>query len=639
MKKNLLIFTLTLLYIVVFQNNIYAQENFSTKGTDFWFGFMKNIQETQTTELSVYISSETDATGTVSIPLNGWSEDFTVSANSYTQVFIPSELGTCSGSGNIENKGIHVTSTEPISVFALNYESGSFDASLIYPTKQLGNKYYILSYPTQEFFEIPAEFLIVGIKDNTKIKIIPFKNTADGHYAHVPYYVTLDQGQTYQVQADLYELDFDDTPDLTGSYITTTGNNGNCEGFAVFAGAVCAIVPVGWWCAGCDHLYEQVPPTASWGKNFVTVPLKTRKGDLFRILAAQDSTTVTINNGTPETVNLDARKFYEIEKMLEPSYITSNKPILVAQYSHGSSCDNIDGDPFMVYISPLEQSFKSATFNTLNSTFILKHYLNIIAKTTDVPNITLNGISVSDSFKILSTNNEYSYAQLNINENNYTLVSNAGTVAYIYGYGNFVSYGCSAGTNLMNLNNNGNFDIVYQNDTTNYKNFSTLVDMGKKINFIAEFNENIAYYKWEFGDGTSVEGQLGSHIYNYSGTYTVNMIYQLVGACNPDTISAVINVGGLYSNTPNTIYTGVKITNIYPTPANDYVKIMLGNVLTSSNLELKLYSITGAIILEKTISQAQNNAIVLPIHNYSTGIYILKITNGTNSAFAKIVKK
>ena len=129
----------------------------------------------------------------------------------------------------------------------------------------------------------------------------------------------------------------------------TATDSGNCNNFAVFAGNKCANVPLS--CTYCDHLYEQMIPIKAWGKQYITVPLMTRVGDTYRIIASEDGTTVNINGGA--AINLNAGQFYETT-LTPASFIEGNNPISVAQYSEGTSCDGVTSDPFMIMLSPVE---------------------------------------------------------------------------------------------------------------------------------------------------------------------------------------------------------------------------------------------------------------------------------------------
>ncbi|MBK6891516.1 MAG: IgGFc-binding protein [Sphingobacteriales bacterium] len=92
-----------------------------------------------------------------------------------------------------------------------------------------------------------------------------------------------------------------------------------------------------------------MPPTTTWGTRFVTVPYKTRKDDLIRIMASEDGTTVTFDGGSP--LNLDAGDFYETS-WGAATYVEATKPIMIGQYSKGQGCDNVSADPFLLSLAP-----------------------------------------------------------------------------------------------------------------------------------------------------------------------------------------------------------------------------------------------------------------------------------------------
>src|SRR3989304_3997314 len=87
-----------------------SAQTFSTKGQDFRLGFMQNYSGPT---LSVYISSDVNTSGMVEIPLAGWSQAFSVTANTTTQVQVPTNLAEATATEVIENKGIHVTANDP----------------------------------------------------------------------------------------------------------------------------------------------------------------------------------------------------------------------------------------------------------------------------------------------------------------------------------------------------------------------------------------------------------------------------------------------------------------------------------------------------------------------------------------------
>ena len=98
------------------------------------------------------------------------------------------------------------------------------------------------------------------------------------------------------------------------------------------------------------------------GNLFLTEPLKTRiGGDDFQIVADQNETHVKLNGTLVATLN--AGEHYS-QVVVGASEFSSDKPILLAQYSNGSSFDNTTGDPFMITIPPYQQFETGYTITT-----------------------------------------------------------------------------------------------------------------------------------------------------------------------------------------------------------------------------------------------------------------------------------
>ena len=120
----------------------------------------------------------------------------------------------------------------------------------------------------------------------------------------------------------------------------------------------------------CAHFTEPVPPTVTWGTKFLSASLAGRSsGDLYRILAAKASTTVTVRCNTFDsfvTYNLDQPGSWQEFTTPAMSYcsITSDKPLLVMQFALGNESDDV-GDPFMMMITPVEQYGKNYVLSAL----------------------------------------------------------------------------------------------------------------------------------------------------------------------------------------------------------------------------------------------------------------------------------
>jgi len=518
-------------------NHTEGQNYFTTKGTDFWLGFMFNylVDDTaHTDKMSVYITTDNlAASGTISIPLAGWSQNFTVMPNSTTQIIIPTSIVMCTESETIENKGVHVTSDIPVSVYQLNYVKQTADAAIIIPTPSLGTRYIATTYSASDGDWELSELLVVAAYDGTVIKITPKGATmgpgsTPGHPANVPFTVTLNQGEVYELQGNYMA-----PHDLSGTLIELdTTVSSNCNKFAVFSGNRCSFVPLGVY--ACDHLCEEMMPIKTWGTKYITIPLKTRATDLFRIIASQNGTMVTWDGSLP--IGLNAGDYYEYSSGTA-TYIESNKPISVAQFSKGMNADGVsDADPFMIMLQPLDQSLGRIVFNSFSSTIITHYYLNVVTRTAYTGLLTLDGSVVPPaSFTPVAYNPAYSYARLDISQGNHSLQSDSGYTANVYGYGFYESYGYIAGATFIDTEIG--FYVITPTDTFEYNNFTDTICKGTTLAFLAFSNPLITDHYWNFGDGSPViHGQTVSHNYNVAGDYTITYYYQKNSICGLDSI-------------------------------------------------------------------------------------------------------
>ncbi len=515
-----------------------GQTYFSTKGTDFWFGFMENylVETPKTDRMKVYITADNlPATGKISVPLAGWSQNFTVKPNSTTEIIIPTLTVMCFDSEVIEKKGIHVSTDVSVSVYQLNYVEKTSDAAIIIPTPSLGTKYRVVTYSAKDGEFESSELLVVAAYDNTVIKITPTCATVGpggipGHPANIPYKITLNKGEVYQVKGNWTAPN-----DLTGTLIEldTTASD-NCKKFAVFSGNKCARVPLLLCC--CNTLCEQMMPIKTWGTKYITVPLKTRTTDIFRITASQNGTMVTWDGSLP--IGLNAGEYYEYSSGT-PTYVESNKPIAVAQFSESSKADGNDySDPFMIMLQPLDQSLGKIVFNTFTSTIIKNYYLNVVTRTKYTGLLILDGKVVPPaSFTVVPFNTDYSYARLDLlTQGNHTLQSDSGYTANIYGYGAYESFGYIAGTTFIDPEIG--FNVITPTSTIKYYNFTDTICRGTKLTFAAFSNPLITDFYWKFGDGTdTVHGQKVSHTYTIAGNYTLTYYYQRNSLCGLDSIT------------------------------------------------------------------------------------------------------
>ncbi len=419
----------------------------STEGTDFWFGFLEGRWERKNHFIEITVTAREATTFTIGIGPNEtpYGGTYPVAANNSIQIKIaPSEIAEPRGSEIIEGKGIHLVSEKPVNVYALNYDKRSSDIAVIYPVQSLGKEYYAVCYTPNVNGTTGrnSEFLVVATEDTTTVEITPSKVTDKQHQKDTTFTVVLNKGQVYQVQSENIK-DASGEGDLTGSYVVAD------KPVAFYSGSHGTTIPAVEGTSAWDHLYEQIPPVHSWGREYYTVPLRTRLRDRYRIMAAEDNTTIQVTD-FPDII-LNKGEFIEREfNSNQPKRIFADKPILVAQYSMSQSSGGGNGDPFMIILSSVTQSKNDVTFVAYQSTVIDNYFVNIIVARDEIDNIQYDGMGISGEFKSFSEG-DYSYVQKEVSPGTHRIENvneDRGFLAYVYGFGNIESYGYGVGFNL-----------------------------------------------------------------------------------------------------------------------------------------------------------------------------------------------
>ena len=389
--------------------------NADSLGTEFWVAFEPNFPADGVVKSLFFSSSSTaDVTVTVDIPGMAWTQNCTVKPGEMATIDVPKGAFASSSDG-ISNVGIHVTSDQEIALYGMNRAPSSSDGFTGIPVDMLGTSYMVLAYTPN--VSLGSELAVVATQDRTSVVINPSVN-AGTHVAGTPYVVTLNRGEVYQLQSGAAGPG----GDLTGSWITAD------QPVAVFGGNPITHVPYTF--PSQDHLVEQLVPTTTWGNHFITVPLAARvKGDVFRVLAAEDGTEVLVNHALVAT--LSAGKYYEwLGKTAQE--ISTSKPVIVAQYATCISFDNTEGDPFMAIIQPAEWSLTHYTMSAPANQFH-SHYINFwtAAGTT----VLLDGVTIPDSDFIAVGDSGYVGLSKKVDAGTHVVSASAPVGMMVYGLG------------------------------------------------------------------------------------------------------------------------------------------------------------------------------------------------------------
>ncbi|AEW01414.1 hypothetical protein A4D02_05335 [Niastella koreensis] len=477
-------------------SSVLTAQDFSNKGKDFWIGYGNHVRMftgTPAEKMQLYITSDVATSGQVTIASIGFSQSFTVQPNQITTIDIPRAAALMDD--GLYNHGIHVTADKPVVVYSFIYVSAVSGATVCLPTATLGRDYYSVNY-TQRSNDPSSYsyfFVIAADTGTTTVEITPSATTKGGKAANVPFLVTLQQGQIYNV---LGTISGNSGVDLTGSRVRSLNNGSGCKRIAVFCGS--GKITIGCPGAGtADNLYQEMYPTATWGKKYITVPELTNPTNIFRIVKSDPTANVTLN-GSPIAATSFVNNFYYEFTSNTTNVIESDKPILVSEYFTTQGCDGntSNGDPEMIYLNPVEQTIAAVTLNSMQppGININTHFLNVVLKNdpSAISSFKIDGASFN-SFTPVPQDNGYVFAQIRTTAGTHNITCDTGFNIIAYGLGNVESYGFSGGMNLKDL---------YQ--FISIKNEYSIVDYpatctDAPFNFSMTFPYMPTKVQWQFG--------------------------------------------------------------------------------------------------------------------------------------------
>lgn len=409
-----------------------------SRGRDFWVCFPQNAKLGEAKiNLKLFITGDRDTRGTVSVPGIGFKRDFTFTASQIISVDLDSNVQLSS----IEEKlklGVHIETDHDVAVFGLSNRKASTDSYLALPTNVLGTTYRAIGYhPPLTDPSFATQFNIVATEDHTNVVISLTGDTKGGRRAGETFAVELNQGDVYTVHGG-------NMPgrrgDLTGSLVTSN------KPVAFFVGHSCAQVPQD--VTFCDQLLEQSPPIPSWGRQFFIGRFESKLYYAIRVVASEENTHVFLNNKL--VARLNAGDYYENNDLTGNSFVTTSKPVLVAQYATGADRDSINkiGDPFMMLITPTEQFLKYYRFATpIKGNW--HHYVNLVVPFEGISSLRLDGMPVPLQYFRTIGISRFAIAQFELGFGSHSVSCDMPFGLYSYGFGvgadNYDSYGNDGG--------------------------------------------------------------------------------------------------------------------------------------------------------------------------------------------------
>jgi RHS repeat-associated protein len=588
----------------------------SQEGTDFRFVFPGGDFGYPPV---VIVSARVGAVnGTVTVGGTGQVIPFTLDPNETTRIPVLLDPITPLPE-EITDRTVRVQTDQPVTVTLLNDGQALRDTALVLPTRALGTDYVATAFKniTDQGTRDGARsrMNIVAVENNTQVTITP-KDQVASHPAGIPYTITLNAGQAYQI------LTTGNTPDersdLTGTVIKAT------RPVAVFGGSDCSFV--GGNCAYCNALIEQVIPTKYLGTKYLLVPFLrgTEYGDLMVVTAVHDRTRIKVNGQVVATINQGTTYRQYLNRA---SVIETERPAQVTQFATSTGCGGF-GDPSMTLVPAVSQYVTEAklylpNLNPVDSGgFAGFPFFQIIAPDQALGQVRVNGVIVPAArFRAIPGSGGYSAATLEANFGDAPVVTSPIPVGVIgYAVGSVDFYSTPGGLRLVEPGCRSVLSLEPQTATATVGNIQSLI--ARVANPDGTPIPNLAVAFEVAGANPAVStvttDSNGQAVFTYTGT---NPGYDRVQAVvNGVTAEARISWSDTTGNLAPVVNAGPSPTAILQTP------VQLSGTATDDGLPGALVATWSVISGPGNVTFGDPSAPATTATFSASGIYTLKLT-------------
>jgi hypothetical protein len=357
----------------------------------------------------------------VNITVGNAINDSFSSENNQTRTVLSSDSLLPQSNGITTGSAIQVQTNTSVTVqlVVANSAGAEGEGTLVYPINAIGAQYIVSTLGQFNAFVVTAA-------ENTTIVNLTFSNGTSANYS-------------INSNDVLY---FGDT-NLNGTVIESSNN----KPISVLAGRTCGNLSGETGNAPCSYLLEALPPTNTFGRNFVFTSqfIESDVGDLFNsnvefLFTATVANTTVIINGNNNMTLTRANEVFDFPPSNEINYfITANNPILVtAILSPRGGANN----ETQVNLIPTERFFTFSQFQAISSTSATNNMtvadlntLVLIVNSTDLNNtsnyLTFND-QIVDTTQFQSINEQFSTVSLPT-----TVGSEPNTVNATYRFGGY----------------------------------------------------------------------------------------------------------------------------------------------------------------------------------------------------------
>ncbi|GHT17158.1 hypothetical protein FACS189429_0640 [Bacteroidia bacterium] len=438
----------------------------NTKGTDFWTTFGQNDTDPASSILMVLkIATETTTSITLTFT-EGGTYTFSAAANTVSTIDLSNVptlgnkrnavyAGVSAAGTTVSSKSLHITSTQPVSIYAFNTGSATTDATLLLPVAAWGTNYYRMSN---------ALYVDAGTNFYDCEMIIAREATT----------LTLPGGATRTLSAGQVYCNAS-TSEMTGRHITSD------KPVAYFTHTTLSAVPAGRNFG--DILFEQLMSVDRWGNKFL-IPNAQQGGNsmnnLVRVIASEDGTKVNFSGATRRAGanissggTLNAGQWVELtlSSTTGACYINSDKPTGVAAYLVGDGTNNNQtyyGDPAIAWVPALDQNIQSVLITPFmfvtnaNNPYThfdepnCSHYAIVITKTATKTQTKINSAAITSGWTDNAASGCSYYIKKFDNTGDrdkpFAIENPSGVIVMAYGISQAESYYYNAGSGACVIN-------------------------------------------------------------------------------------------------------------------------------------------------------------------------------------------
>ncbi|XP_045915562.1 IgGFc-binding protein-like [Micropterus dolomieu] len=393
-------------------------------GREFATSFMQNLgSDGRDTRFLVEVAALPSSQGSTKVKV-------TAVGGVYEREINPGKSVSFKLPDSVEMKGskksrqaVLIEASQDVTVMSLNYKKFTADTSVVYPVKDWGTEYVIFT-PYSSQTGTFKEFSITNHKAPNSVEIFLQGSVRfQGKYYRRGSKVTikLEAFETVQIQSQ---------DDLSGTKVVSILPVAVTSGHSCFQKYT-----------SCNHVYEQLLPVNSWGKEFIIAPLPYHNFFTFLhdsvFVQASQPTKISINvNGQVQNYTILAGKTVELySQWPHAMYLTSDKGIQVLFEFNGGPEDSPQYfDPFLMTIMPTKHF---STSYSLAGQGDFYNNIIVVAQTKDLDGINIDPKPQSANFKWQKVDGtDFSWAEIyySTGENSYQ-ISHPSSSFGVYSFG------------------------------------------------------------------------------------------------------------------------------------------------------------------------------------------------------------